>query len=132
MTKINEEDDEQQSEEQQLVMMEQRTFCYIPFLLHFGLSEKQIGSFFQLCRIGGVSFDLENKFGSTFVLLGSMKSSLGIISTAKERKATIKILNKALEFLLKQNSHNLSDEMLKEKELRIKERYNIVSIKEKL
>ena len=44
--------------EDSLVTMEPRGYCYIPFILHFGLSEKQSSSFFQLCRIAGISFDL--------------------------------------------------------------------------
>ena len=71
---------------------ESRSFCYIPFLLHFGLSDRQINSFFQLCRMGGVSFDLYNKYGATFILLGEMKSSIGLITTAKDKKATIKLM----------------------------------------
>lgn len=44
--------------EEEVVTYEPRSFCYVPFLLHFGLSERQANSFFQLCRMGGVSFDL--------------------------------------------------------------------------
>jgi len=35
--------------------------------------------------MGGISFDLENKYGSTFILLGSLKNSMGMITTAKDR-----------------------------------------------
>lgn len=64
-------------------------------MLHFGLSEKQTNSFFQLCRIGGVSFDLENKFGTTFIILGTLKDTVGIITTAKDRKGMIKLVLKS-------------------------------------
>jgi hypothetical protein len=94
---------------------ESREYCYIPFLLHFGLSDQQANSFFQLCRIGGVSFDLENKIGTTFVVLGSMKDCVGILTTAKERKKIINFVSKTAEFLMKQNSHNICTEMLREK-----------------
>lgn len=100
--------------------MEPRGYCYIPFMLHFGLSEKQTASFFQLCRIAGISFDLENKYGTTFVLLGSLKDTIGLLTTAKERKSMIKLVSKAAEFLVKQNSHNMSNEMLRGKEERLK------------
>lgn len=76
--------------------MEPRCFCYVPFLLHFGLSDRQVNSFFQLCRMGGVSFDLENKYGATFILLGSLKTSMGLITTAKDKRGTIKLMLKSL------------------------------------
>lgn len=101
-------------------------------MLHFGLTEKQTSSFFQLCRIGGVSFDLESKFGTTFIILGSLKDTIGIITTAKDRKSMLKLVSKSAEFLIKQNSHNLSGEMLKEKEDRMKERFNISAIKDRI
>lgn len=63
-------------------------------MLHFGLTEKQTGSFFQLCRIGGVSFDLESKFGTTFIILGSLKDTMGVITTAKDRKSMLKLVSK--------------------------------------
>jgi hypothetical protein len=68
-----------------MVNLEPRNYCFIPYILHFGLSDKQVGSFFQLCRMGGISYDLENKFGSTFILLGSLKNSMGMITTARDR-----------------------------------------------
>lgn len=46
--------------------------------------------------MGGVSFDLENKYGATFILLGSMKSSMGLITTAKDKKACVKLMLKSL------------------------------------
>ncbi len=49
---------ENEGKEEEVVTFEARSFCYIPFLLHFGLSDRQSNSFFQLCRMGGVSFDL--------------------------------------------------------------------------
>ena len=62
MTKISGDDDQdypaQELEDDGLAIMEPRGYCYIPFALHFGLSEKQSVSFFQLCRIAGISFDL--------------------------------------------------------------------------
>ena len=82
--------------------------------------------------MGGVSFDLENKYGATFILLGEMRSALGLITTAKDRKASVKLMLKSLEFILKQNSHNMSNETLLEKENRMKERENIINVKERL
>ena len=87
---------EGEGKEEEILTFEPRGFCYVPFLLHFGLSDRQVNSFFQLCRMGGVSFDLENKYGATFILLGSMKSSMGLITTAKDKKASTKLMLKSL------------------------------------
>jgi len=87
---------EGEGKEEEVITFEPRSFCYIPYLLHFGLSDRQVNSFFQLCRMGGVSFDLENKYGATFILLGSMKTSMGLITTAKDKKACIKLMLKSL------------------------------------
>lgn len=57
---------------------------------------------------------------------------MGILTTAKDRKSIIKLVSKSAEFLIKQNSHNISTEMLKEKEIRMRERFNISSIKDKI
>jgi hypothetical protein len=50
--------DSYEQREEEIVNLEPRSFCYVPYLLHFGFSDRQVSSFFQLCRMGGVSFDL--------------------------------------------------------------------------
>lgn len=65
--------------------------------------------------MSGVSFDLENKYGATFILIGSLKKSMGLITTAKDKKGSIKLMLKSLDFIIKQNSHNMSVETLAEK-----------------
>lgn len=82
--------------------------------------------------MGGVSFDLENKYGATFILIGSIKSSMGLITTAKDKKGAVKLMLKSLEFIVKQNSHNMSNNTLAEKEIRMRERENIINVKERL
>jgi hypothetical protein len=58
------------------------------------LSDQPAGSFFQLCRIGSISFDLENKLGTTFIVLGSLKDTVGILATARDRKKIINFVSK--------------------------------------
>lgn len=55
-----------------------------------------------------------------------------MITTAKDRKNVLKLISKSTEFLIKQNSHNMSAEMLKEKENRLKDRLNINGIKDRI
>ena len=65
--------------------------------------------------MGGISFDLENKYGSTFILLGSLKNSMGMITTAKDRETCKKLMIKSLDFIIKQNAHNNSKSFVEEK-----------------
>jgi hypothetical protein len=57
---------------------------------------------------------------------------MGLIATAKDKKSSVKLMLKSLEFIIKQNSHNMSNNTLAEKEIRMKERENIINIKERL
>lgn len=85
-------------------------------------------NFFQLCRIEGVSFDLEKKFGSTFILIDTLKSSIGLLTTGQSTKTSVKLMTSTLGFLVKQNQ-KISNDPVKEKEIRFKEKCNIISVK---
>jgi hypothetical protein len=47
---------------------EPRGFMYTPFLHHSGLANIQYKTFFHMCRLEGISFDMESRSGSTFCL----------------------------------------------------------------
>ena len=47
---------------------EQRTFMYVKHLKHDGISRIQYKTFFHMCRLRSVSFDLERRNGTTFML----------------------------------------------------------------
>jgi hypothetical protein len=47
---------------------EQRNFMYCKFLHHPGLATIQYKTFFHMCRLESISFDMEKRSGSTFVL----------------------------------------------------------------
>lgn len=51
------------------VMREPRVFMYTHFLHHPGLVSIQYKTFFHMCRLEGISFDMESRSGSTFCLL---------------------------------------------------------------
>ena len=40
--------------------MYSRTFMYIPMILHDGLKKIQFKTFFHMCRLEGISYDIEN------------------------------------------------------------------------
>jgi|JI6StandDraft_1071083.scaffolds.fasta_scaffold05347_1 hypothetical protein len=94
---------------QPLEKLETRTYIYSPFIMHFGLSQAQIKNFFQLCRIEGVSFDLERKYGSTFILIDSLKSAIGLLTTGRNTRASVKLMTATLAFLIKQNQKIAND-----------------------
>ena len=47
---------------------EQRSFMYVKHLKHDGISRIQYKTFFHMCRLRSVSFDLERRMGTTFML----------------------------------------------------------------
>lgn len=51
-----------------------RAFLYCPLIINEGLEGLQYKTFFQLCRLESISFNLEKKCGSTFVLIDSLQS----------------------------------------------------------
>jgi len=58
---------------------------YCPLVVHSGLASIQYRTFFQSCRAKGISYDLETKSGTTFVLLDALQTgALGIITMGKE------------------------------------------------
>ncbi|KAM3133631.1 hypothetical protein pb186bvf_014318 [Paramecium bursaria] len=57
---------------------ESRIQIFCPFIINEGLDVLQYKTFFQLCRLESISFNLEKKIGSTFILIDSLQS--GIIS----------------------------------------------------
>jgi hypothetical protein len=47
---------------------EPRSFMYCKYLHHPGISKIQYKTFFHMCRLRSVSFDLERRLGTTFLL----------------------------------------------------------------
>jgi hypothetical protein len=77
--------------------------------MHFGLSQMQMKNFFQLCRIEGVSFDLEKKYGSTFILIDTLRSAIGLLTTSRKTRASVKLMTTTLAFLMKQSQKMSND-----------------------
>jgi len=62
---------------------------YCPFIYHSGLSNIQYKTFFHLCRMKGISYDLESKAGTTFILLDSLQTGImGVITMGKIMELT--------------------------------------------
>jgi hypothetical protein len=101
-TKAQHDDDEENdgdvSEEK-----EKRCFMYCPFIFHSGLSSIQYKTFFHMCRMKGISYDLESKAGTTFILLDSLQTGvMGVITMGRYRRNVVKYMNDALNFIMSQ------------------------------
>ena len=82
---------------------EKRCFMYCPLFYHPGLSTIQYKTFFHMCRLKAVSYDLETKVGSTFILLDSLQTGvLGLFTIGRNRRNVVKYMNDGLNFIIQQ------------------------------
>lgn len=61
-----------------------RCFMYTRYLHHPGVSKIQYKTFFHMCRMRNISFDLEQRQGSTFMLQDCLQSGLLAMMTIGE------------------------------------------------
>lgn len=54
------------------IVTEPRSFMFCNFLHHPGLAVIQYKTFFHMCRLESISFDMEKRSGSTFCLFDSL------------------------------------------------------------
>jgi hypothetical protein len=77
---------------------------YLPFVHHPGLSAVQYKSFFYLCRMLNIAFDLEERVGSTFFLPDSMQSGvIGPMSMGKTMLQVAELISTAVDFVSEQS-----------------------------
>lgn len=106
----------------------ERTFIYCPFLHHPGLSNIQYKTFFHMCRIDNISFDLERKIGSSFMLLDSLQSGVvGLLAVAENETETLRFMCEALKFLM-QHSGNLNIKYFNNQEISRSDNLHILDI----
>ena len=73
-----------------IIYKQPRSFMYCSFLHHPGLAQIQYKTFFHMCRIESISFDMEKKSGSTFCLYDSLQSGvLGMLTIGISRNSAI-------------------------------------------
>lgn len=76
---------------------------YCKYLHHPGLSKIQYKSFFHMCRLQSISFDLESRKGTAFMLQDCLQSGvIAMMTIAEERKETLAMMNDAFKFLEQQ------------------------------
>ena len=79
---------------------ESRCFMYVKHLKHPGISKIQYKTFFHMCRLRSVSFDLEQRTGTTFMLQDCLQSGLiALMTIAHERTESLKKMCEAFKFI---------------------------------
>ena len=85
------------------VVRETRSYVAIDCLYHPNLGAMQYGAFFNLCRLHGVSFDLQQRTGTAFMLSDSLAAGIvgliGVGSGEDGSKTAMKTIHKALRFI---------------------------------
>ena len=82
---------------------EPRSFMFCNFLNHAGLASIQYKTFFHMCRLESISFDMESRSGSTFCLYDTLASGvIGMLTIGVHRRATTKFMMDALNFIQNQ------------------------------
>lgn len=83
-----------------MVAKEPRSFMFCQFLHHPGLSTIQYKTFFHMCRLESISFDMEKRSGSTFCLYDSLQSGvIGMLTIGLQRKIAVTQMVDALNFV---------------------------------
>lgn len=84
---------------------EARNFMYCRYLHHPGLAAIQYKTFFHMCRLESISFDMEKRSGSTFVLSDCLQSGvLAMLTIGVHRRVAVNYMLEALNFIQNQVS----------------------------
>lgn len=84
-------------------LSEQRSFMYCKYLHHQGISKIQYKTFFHMCRLQSISFDLESKKGTAFMLADCLQSGvLSMMTIAEERKECLAMMVECFKFIEQQ------------------------------
>ncbi|KRW98779.1 hypothetical protein PPERSA_03914 [Pseudocohnilembus persalinus] len=85
---------------------EERCFMYAPLIYHEGLKKMNFRDFFQACRKNQISYDLEKKQGSVFMLSNSLQAGiLSLLTIHDSARKAVKATTDALNFLLATAGH---------------------------
>ena len=77
-----------------------RYFLYLPYIHHPGLGKVLYKTFFYMCRVQGISFDLEERKGTAFLLPDSLQSCvIGLISMGNNPLQVLKLMAETLDFV---------------------------------
>jgi hypothetical protein len=78
-------------------------FTFIPYAVHEPLRESTDETFFKLCKMRGVSFDIQTRIGSLFFLVDSIiGGAVSLLTVADTRKKSVDLAIHALSFVTQQ------------------------------
>lgn len=88
---------------------------YCSYIHHYGLASIQYKTFFHMCRLESISFDLEKRDGITFILSDCLQSGvLSILAVGQDRSEVVNKMVDALNFIQRQAGplpiKNMSDD----------------------
>jgi len=79
---------------------DRRCFVMNELFYHPGFTTVHHTAFFNLCRLKGISFDLQNKSGTVFNLLDSFASGVvGVLTAGRSQLDVLKLLTECLDFV---------------------------------
>ena len=79
---------------------EERWFMYCSYIHHLGLATIQYKTFFHMCRLESISFDLEKRRGTTFILSDWLQSGLlSILTVGDNRNELVDKMVESLNFI---------------------------------
>ncbi|EGR31565.1 IQ calmodulin-binding motif family protein, putative [Ichthyophthirius multifiliis] len=92
---------------------EERTFMYIPYIFHQNLKSISFKEMFNLCRKNGISYDVEKKVGSVFLLVDEIeKGIVSLITISENQKKNMKQITEAVNLILQIGTSNLQKETI--------------------
>ena len=107
---ILEDSEHDESQAKKGTILEPRTFMFCNYLHHPGLANIQYKTFFHMCRLESISFDMESRSGSTFCLYDCLASGvIGMLTIGVHRKQTTKFMMDALNFVQNQVSARVAN-----------------------
>ena len=111
-------------ETRSFVTNSRRFYCLINYIYSPPLSLIQFNSFFNLCRLKGISFDLQQKDGTAVCMMDTLAGgALGLLSTGETQYKAAANCMKALDFLQEQSGYTHNSHFY-ESESNLKEIHN--------
>ena len=81
-------------------LLEQRCYVAHDSIYHPNLASMQYGAFFNLCRLHGIAFDLQNRSGLAFMLADSLVGgTIGMLGVGKVHSKALRAVGKSLKFI---------------------------------
>lgn len=82
------------------LIREERHFLYLPQIKYSGIGKMLYKSFFSMCKMRGISFDLEDRKGITFLLPDSLQSSIiGLLAMGRSSEESISLMHSTISFI---------------------------------